>query len=289
MNPLGVHGLVFVSGWSELESERAINAAADHGFQVIEIPLLDPAGIDPGRTRRQLERAGIDPVVWVGLDFANDVSSGDPELVARGEAHLNAALDAACDLGARMLTGVLYSALGRHSGPPTAAGRWNCIRVLRRIAERAAQSDITLGLEVVNRYEGNLINSAVQALDLIREIDAENVVVHLDSFHMNIEESDPAAAIGRCGDRLGYLHVAESHRGHLGTGTIDFGALFTALAKIGYQGTITFEAFSASAGDPSLNAKLAIWRQIWSYGDDLARHARQFMAAECGAAQHRVT
>jgi D-psicose/D-tagatose/L-ribulose 3-epimerase len=106
---------------------------------------------------------------------------------------------------------------------------------------------------------------------------------------MNIEEGDPAAAIERCGARLGYFHVNESHRGYLGTGTIDFGAQFAALARIGYRGGITFEAFSAGIGDPKLNADLAVWRQIWTDSDDLARHARRFMAAEWEAAEHRIT
>lgn len=288
MNPLGVHALVFVGGWSEAESERAIGAAARHGFQLIEIPLLDPARVDVRRTRRQLERAGIGAVASLGLSFETDVSSGDPERVAQGEKLLGHALAVARDLGATLLTGVLYSALGKYPGFPTEAGRWNCISVLGRLAERAARSGMRLALEPVNRYESNLVNTATQALQLIDEIGADNLFVHLDSYHMNIEEGDPAAAIERCGARLGYVHVDESHRGYLGTGTINFGALFSALAKVGYAGPITFEAFTAGVGDPNLNAELAIWRDLWSDPDDLARHARQFMAAECGSAQHRV-
>ncbi len=288
MNPLGVHALVFVGGWSEAESERAIAAAARHGYAVIEIPLLDPSKVDVRRTQRQLERAGLRAVTSLGLDFSTDISSGDPENVARGEAKLNFALSVTRDLGASLMTGVLYSALGKYDSHPTEAGRWNCIRVLSRLAERAAKADITIGLEPVNRYESNLVNTAAQALALIDEIGPDNVVVHLDSYHMNIEEGDPAGAIERCGSKLGYFHVNESHRGHLGTGTIDFGPLFATLAKIGYQGTITFEAFSAGIGDPELNAALAVWRRLWTDSDELARHAHQFMAAECAAAHHRI-
>jgi D-psicose/D-tagatose/L-ribulose 3-epimerase len=288
VNPLGVHALVFVGGWSEPESERAINAAAAQGFEILEIPLLNPSRLDVRRTQRQLERAGVQPVTSLGLSFTNDISSGDPELVARGEAHLAGALGVTRDLGASLLTGVLHSALGKHPGPPSRAGRWNCVRVLARLAELAARSGIKLGLEPVNRYESNLINTAGQALALLDEIGADNLVVHLDSYQMNLEEGDPAAAIERCGPRLGYFHAAESHRGYLGTGTMDFGAIFATLAKIGYEGPITFEAYSAGLGDPRLNAELAIWRSLWTDSDDLARHARQFMAAECSAAQHRI-
>jgi D-psicose/D-tagatose/L-ribulose 3-epimerase len=289
MNPLGVHALVFASGWSEPDSERAIAGAQRHGFEVLEIPLRDPSRIDVPRTRRLLEHAGIRPVTSMGLGLSSDISSGDPENVARGEARLNLALSVTQDLGARLLTGVLYSAQGRYRAPPTEAGRWNCVRVLGRLAERAAQAQMTLGIEAVNRYESNLVNTAGQALALIDQIGAANLVVHLDSYHMNLEEGDPAAAIERCGPRLGYVHVGESHRGYLGTGTVDFGALFRALAKIGYQGPITFEALSAERVDPDLCAELAVWRQTWTDGQDLARHARRFMAAELEAAAHRTS
>jgi D-psicose/D-tagatose/L-ribulose 3-epimerase len=160
----------------------------------------------------------------MGLGFSSDISSGDPENVARGEARLNLALSVSRDFGAGLLTGVLYSAQGRYRSTPTEAGRWNCVRVLARLAERAAAADMTLGLEVVNRYDSNLINTAGQALALIEQIGASNLVVHLNSYHMNLEEDDPAAAIERCGARLGYVQIGESHRGYLGTGTIDFGA-----------------------------------------------------------------
>jgi len=288
MNPLGVHARIFVDGWSEPQSERAIAAAARHGFEVIEIPLLDPARINVRDTRRQLERAGLRAVTSLALDASSDISSGDPEPVARGEAKLAQALSVARDLGSALLTGVFHSALDRHLAPPSEAGRWNAIRVLRRLAERAAKARVTLGLEPVNRYQSNLVNTAAQALDLIEQIDADNMVVHLDTHHMNLEEGDPGSAIERCAGRLGYVHAGESHRGYLGTGTVDFGAVFAALAKIGYGGPITVEAYSAARGDPARNAALSIWRELWSDADDLARHAHQFMAAECGAARHRV-
>jgi len=136
---------------------------------------------------------------------------------------------------------------------------------------------ITLGLETVNRYESNLLNTAAQTLELIEAIGEDNVVVHLDTYHMNIEEVDVRSPVLAWGDRLGYMHVGESHRGYLGTGTIDFPTLFEALAEIDYQGTITFESFSSTVVAPNLSTMLAIWRNLWSDGMDLACHARQFI------------
>ncbi|MDP6994494.1 MAG: TIM barrel protein, partial [Woeseiaceae bacterium] len=85
----------------------------------------------------------------------------------------------------------------------------NSMEVLARLAEKAKASGITLGLEAVNRYESNLINTGAQAMEFIKESGADNIKVHLDSYHMNIEEGDLAAAIKSCGDMLGYFHVGD--------------------------------------------------------------------------------
>jgi D-psicose/D-tagatose/L-ribulose 3-epimerase len=280
MNPLGVHALVFVSGWSQDEAARAIDRAAACGYEYLEIPLIDPTAIDVGQTRQALESAGVKPVTSLGLGFDNDISCDDPAKVRLGETLLNDALAVARDLGSGMLSGVLYSALGKYPNASSEAGRWNCVQALGRLAEKAKASNITIGIEPVNRYESNLINTGEDALSLIDSIGADNMVVHLDSYHMNIEEGAPSPLIQRLGDRLGYVHVNESHRGYLGTGSINFRSLFQALADHDYRGIITFEAFSAGIGDPKLNADLAVWRPLWRDPEGLARHARDFMLNE---------
>lgn len=287
MNSLGVHALVFVSGWSQREATRAIDGAGACGYQYLEIPLLDPKAIDVKRTRKALESAGIQPITSLGLAMNTDISSDDPATVSRGEALLNDALTVARDLGSEMLSGVLYSALSKYQQASTEIGRWNCVQALRRLAERAKASDMTIGIEPVNRYESNLINCGDDALNLIEVIGADNMVVHLDSYHMNIEEGAPGPLIKRLGKRLGYVHINESHRGYLGTGSIDFSALFQALADHDYDGIITFEAFSAGLGDPKLNAELAVWRPLFDDPADLARHARSFMIDAMQRAEQR--
>ncbi len=277
MNPLGIHALVLAAGWNRKEAVRAIERAAALDYGYLEIPLIDPGAIDVRRTRKALEKAGLRPVASLGLGPDTDISSGDPAVVSRGETLLGDALSVARDLGSTMLSGVLYSALGKYSIPATEIGRWNCIQVLGRLAEKAKASGMTIGIEPVNRYESNLVNTGDDALKLIDTIGAENMVVHLDSYHMNIEEGDPGALIARLGDRLGYVHVNESHRGYLGTGSVHFDGLFRALAEHGYDGVVTFEAFSAGIGDPGLHADLAVWRPLFDDPDDLARHARIFM------------
>ena len=284
-NRIGAHALVWVGGWNESQCRTAITRTAECGYDLIEMPVLDPAAIDVDMTRRVLEENGLGVACSLGLAVDTDISSEDDATVARGERLLRDALGVARDVGADYLGGVLFSALHKYSRPATRRGRANAAAVIRRLAEEAAASDITLGLEVVNRYESNLLNTADQALAFIDEVAADNVTVHLDTYHMNIEEADFAEPVRRCAHRLGYVHVGESHRGYLGTGTVDFDQLFATLADIGYTGTITFESFSSAVVDPVLSNTLAIWRDPWQDSMDLARHAHAFVAERLPAAQ----
>jgi D-psicose/D-tagatose/L-ribulose 3-epimerase len=280
VNPLGIHALVWVDGWSEAECSRALSLTKETGFDLIEIPLLDPGTVDAMMTRRLLEKHGLGASCSLGLGFDTDVSSADPATAARGENLLEAAVDVTAAIGASFLGGVVYSAMGKYGEAPTETGRRHCVEALRRVAEQAEAKEITIGVEPVNRYESNLVNTAAQALELIEEVGAANLVVHLDSYHMNIEETDPAEAIRLCGRRLGYVHLGESHRGYLGTGTVDFPGLFRALAAAGYAGPLTFESFSTAVISARFASALAIWREPWQDGCNLALDARRFVEAQ---------
>ncbi|WP_447644472.1 TIM barrel protein [Nocardioides zeae] len=152
--------------------------------------------------------------------------------------------------------------------------------MLRDLATEAAALDMTLGLEICNRYETNVINTAADALRLADDIGADNVTIHLDTYHMNIEEDSLDAPVRLVGERLGYVHIGENHRGYLGQGHIDFDAFFAALAEVRYTGPITFESFSSAVVSPTLSNDLAVWRNLWDDGMDLATHAREYMAAQ---------
>jgi len=277
MNPLGVHALVWVGDWSEPSARKAVESTREVGFDILEIPLLDPWSVDAGMTRRLLDDNGLQATCSLGLGRDTDVSSEDPAVVAKGRELLAAAVEAAHGFGATHLCGVLYSMMGKYGAPITPTSRQHCVESMAWLHEQCAQAGIALSLEVVNRYETNVANTAQEMLALIDETGVD-IGVHLDSYHMNIEENGLAEPVRETGERFRYLHIGESHRGYLGTGNVDFDQLFGAVREVGYTGPITFESFSSAVVNEDLTPMLALWRNLWTDGKDLATHARAFMA-----------
>jgi D-psicose/D-tagatose/L-ribulose 3-epimerase len=276
-NKLGVHALVWVGGWTHEECREAIKNTVEAGYDLIEIPALDPSLIDVEHTKKTLEEFGIKAACSLGLSFDADINNEDLEVVKRGEAKLMAALDVVAGIGGDYLGGVLFSALGKYSHPATKVSWANAAASLKKLAIAAQAKGITIGLEPVNRYESNLINTIDQAVEMIKDIGEPNVKVHIDIYHMNIEEQDLSSPIINNAEHIGYVHIGASHRGGLGTGNVDFDELFGALAKINYKGVITFESFSSAIVHPDLSLALAIWRNLWTENKPMALNARKYM------------
>ena len=171
------------------------------------------------------------------------------------------ALETAHELGCTFLGGVTYSALGYKSGTaPTDAEYDNIVTALRPVAKRAAELGMTVGLEPCNRYETHLLNTAAQSLKLLERIGAPNTSVHLDTYHMNIEEKGIGHGFKVAGRRAPYIHISESDRGVPGTGTIDWEDAFAALAEIGFSGDLVIESFVTLP--PEIASALCVWRPV---------------------------
>lgn len=288
MTGIGIHGFVWTGSSDQSALIGAMEKTAEAGFDLIEFPRLDPGNFDVPALARRLEGLGLKVAVSMGLPFSGDISSTDKDVVARGEAILLEAVSITRDLGATKLGGIIFSAHGKYNAQPTAEGHANSANTLRRVAEKAAAQNVTLNLEIVNRFETNLLNTTAQGLAMLDEIAMPNVFLHLDTFHMNIEEASPEQAIRLAGKRLGYIHIGESNRGYLGAGTVDFDRVFDALVAIGYGDFVTFESFSSEVVDKDLSLVAGIWRNTWTDNVTLARHARSFIAAKFDDARRRA-
>jgi D-psicose/D-tagatose/L-ribulose 3-epimerase len=276
-NPIGVHALVWVGDTAPESVRKAVEQTVAAGYGLLEFSLHDALKMDRAKTREMLSANGLQAACSRGLARDADISSEDPAVVARGAELLAESLQVTHDIGATVLTGALYSAFGKADHPLTKTGRDNIVGVLRELAVDAAPLGVALGLEICNRYETNVVNTAAECVRLADDIGADNVMIHLDTYHMNIEENDFVTPVRECGERLGYVHIGENHRGYLGSGHIDFDAFFGALVDAGFRGPLTFESFSSSVVARGLSNDLAIWRNLWDDGFDLAEHAFRYI------------
>jgi D-psicose/D-tagatose/L-ribulose 3-epimerase len=274
---IGCHASVWTGNFDDNGLQVAINQTAAAGFDLIEIPLMDPDKADPAVVRRMLDAAGLSVTASLGLSEHTDISSEDPEVVAAGEALLTRCLEFLSDVGGDHLVGVIYSAMRKYMAPATGLCRQHSLEAIGRLSTRAAELGVRIGVEVVNRYESNLLNTSRQAVAYVQDAGVDNLFVHLDTYHMNIEEPDMVTPVLGAGERLGYVHIGESHRGYLGSGTVDFDSFFRALATVGYDGPVVFESFSSAVVHPDLSNMLGIWRNLWADGEDLGRHANSYI------------
>lgn len=282
MTIIGCHGLVWTGSFDAAGIRHAVAATRQAGFDLIEFPLMDPAAFDVRAARSAIDEHGLEASGSLGLTDATDISSEDPTRVRAGEELLVRAVDVLAELGSRHLCGVVYSAMQKYQQPATPRGIENSRAVIERVAGRAAEAGITVSVEVTNRYESNVLNTARQARDFVRGLSPQ-VGVHLDTYHMNIEESGMFEPVLTAGEKLGYVHIGESHRGYLGTGSVDFDSFFRALAHQGFDGPVVFESFSSAVVSPELTGTLGVWRNLWDDGADLGAHANDFIRGKLRA------
>ena len=257
MPRFGAHAFIWRSEWTATAARDVIAAAAAAGLDFVEIPLLRPDAFDAAGTKSLLGERGMGATCSLGLP----ADASLPDDPAGAERFLRNALEQAAAVGAPALTGVTYGTLGALVGrPPTEADYDVIADTLRRVARHAARLGLELGIEPVNRYETYLVNTAAQGVDLIERIGEPNVFLHLDTYHMNIEERGFDAPIVAAGRHLRYVHLSESDRGTPGQGNVDWNGVFEGLAAIGYDGDLVMESFVAL--NPDIARATCMWRDV---------------------------
>ncbi len=253
----GAHAFVWEKEWNNATGARVISEAARLGLNIVEIPMLHPETFDASKTKKLLMESGITAAYSLGLPSERSL----PENPEGAFEELKRAVNSVSEAGGDRLTGVLYGTLGELPGRRPEESDYRIIAdVLRKTAEYARGKGVKLGIEPVNRYETYLINTSQQAVELMDRIDSDNMFIHLDTYHLNIEEESFSDAIRTAGKRLEYIHLSESHRGTPGTGTVDWDDVFSGLAEIGFKGALIMESF-VSLNEDILRAT-CMWRDI---------------------------
>ncbi|MEM1400595.1 MAG: sugar phosphate isomerase/epimerase, partial [Pseudomonadota bacterium] len=267
--------------WDRDGAEKTIPAAAAYKMDFIEIALLNTAIVDAAHTRDLLNRHEMRAVCSLGLPEQYWASVNPDGAID----HLKVAIDKTKEMGAEALSGVTYGGIGERSGvSPTQSEYDNVARALEGAAKHAKSLGIAFGIEPVNRYENHLINTGWQAVDMIEKVGADNIFVHLDTYHMNIEEKGAANGILDAREHLRYIHLSESDRGTPGEGTCDWDEIYATLAAIGFKGGLAMESFINMP--PEIAYGLAVWRPVANSFEEVMDKGLPFLRNK--ASQYRL-
>jgi D-psicose/D-tagatose/L-ribulose 3-epimerase len=257
MRGFGVHTSMWTMTWDPAGAERTVAEALRYGMDFIEIALMNAPAVDAAHTRALLDRTGMRAVCSLGLPQKNWASVNPEGAIA----HLKQALDVTKAMGAEALSGVTFGGIGERTGvPPTMAEYDNIAVALDAAATYARSLGLLFGIEPVNRYENHLINTGWQAKWMIEKVGSDNIFIHLDTYHMNIEEKGAGNGILDARDHLKYIHLSESDRGTPGEGTCDWDEVYATLAAIGFKGGLAMESFINMP--PEVAHGLAVWRPV---------------------------
>ncbi|NMC30636.1 MAG: sugar phosphate isomerase/epimerase [Pelolinea sp.] len=259
MLPIGLHLSFWQTKWDD-DLEPLIIKTKEAGFDLCEFPLLALDQIPLGRIRKALDDNAMKASCSVGLNQSQDVTSPHGQIRKQGIQFLRKCLEAARTLDSPVLVGVTYAPWGYFPDDDLIERRKNSILSMKEAALIAQDLNVTLCLEVVNRFEGYLINTVAQGLEFLHEVNHSSIKLHLDTFHMNIEEDDIAGAIQLAGDQLGHIHFAANNRKSPGRGHLDWDSLFVALQKIKYKNYVVAEVFVNPAGE--VGRGLSTWRPL---------------------------
>ncbi|WP_284775329.1 sugar phosphate isomerase/epimerase [Agrobacterium sp. lyk4-40-TYG-31] len=272
MQGFGVHAMMWSTVWDHAGAERAIAGAARYGQDFIEIPLIDIASVDTKHSRALLEKHDLRATCSLVLPEPAWASVRPDAAIE----HLKSALDKASEMGAEALTGVTFGGTNERTGVlPTQAEYDNLTRALGAAAKHAKTLGLKFGIEAVNRYESHLINSAEQAVALVERIGMDNIFVHLDTFHMNMEEKGMGNGIIAARDHLKYMHMSESDRGTPGFGNVAWNEVFAALSAIDFKGLLVLESF---AGMPvEMAGAISTWRPVARSAEEVLEKGLPFL------------
>jgi D-psicose/D-tagatose/L-ribulose 3-epimerase len=241
--------------------------------------MADPATFDADFVSKELNAHELEPTVTLGLPESAHMPAHPKE----AREFLFAALEKVEAIGSKFLGGVIYAHVGTITGkPPTQQELSVCADVLREVAQEAKRRGVTIAIEPGNRYETYLVNCVEDAVSLVEAVGAENLKIHLDTYHMNIEEHGFFAPTKLADKNLAYIHASESDRGVVGDGNVRWADFFRALGEIRYSGPLILESFSSTV--PELARATCLWRKSKVSISDMVRRGIEFLRAEALAA-----
>ncbi|SHM28868.1 sugar phosphate isomerase/epimerase family protein [Chryseobacterium polytrichastri] len=258
--------------WNPEAGKYAIEKTAKAGFDLIEILLPPSMEFNTKEVKQQLKDNNLGVVCSLNLPKEAHIAFY-PEAA---EKLMKQAVDKTSELETSFLGGVLHGGIGVFSGNPLTENETETIvEVWSKVADYAEEKGVSIAIEPINRYETYVCNTAKNVLDLISKTGKDNLFLHLDTFHMNIEENNFYDPIIMAGNKLKHIHMTESHRGMLGEGTVNWEELFKALKEINFEGNLVLENFSSSVS--GMQQMVSLWQKSPYDAEELARGSLEFM------------
>jgi D-psicose/D-tagatose/L-ribulose 3-epimerase len=265
--------------WSSHVTEAhwpVLEKLARAGYDGVEVPIFEGDAAHYEKLGNEIRRLGMScSTITVCVADANPISADAAERT-RATDRLKHVLDMTAAVGADVCCGPYYAQLGVFSGDgPTEDEKKRAADVLRAGAEHAATLKVKFAVEFLCRFETYMLNTARDAADMVRRVNHPSLGMLYDTFHANIEESDPPAALASIAPHLIHFHISENDRGVPGSGHVQWRETFAALRKMNYDGWLTIEAFSRLL--PEVAAATRVWRDFFARPEDVYEGGIQFI------------
>ncbi len=273
----GINSFLFTSPFTNA-STKLFKQFKTWGFETIEIAIEDPSHIDPAHVKAELDKAklacgSVCAAMGPGRDFR-----GTAEEQKTAMDYCKALIDQMVVLGCPTLIGPVYSVVGKADAVEASAQKIEWALVVKNLKDLSAYAEkrgVQIAVEPLNRFETDFLNTCDQGLKLIKAVGSPALKLHLDTFHMNIEEKNQAAAILKAGKHLAHFHACGSDRGTPGNDHIDWKPIAKALKKIKYKGDVVIESFTT---DVKVIARAAaIWRKMEPTRNEIAVKGLKFL------------
>lgn len=249
-----------------------------NGFDGVELPIFDPGTFEAAAIGRELDRIGLERTACTIVPGGTSLASSEAAIRQRARSHLEAAIAAARDAGAKILAGPMYTPVGYLTGVRRTSDEWKwVVDSWQHLAPAAHAAQIEIALEPLNRFETYFLNTAADATKLCDEIGDPAIGILLDTFHANIEEKSIGEVVRQAAPHLKHLHTCENDRGTPGSGHVAWEEFFAAVKEIGYDRWLTIESFGFALGP--LSAAAAIWRDLAPTPETIAFSGVKFLRA----------
>jgi len=273
----GLNTFLVSSGFTDADLPLLATFKA-YGAKVVELAIANPSDVSVPEVKSALDALGLEQPIICGAFGPGRDLRGSTQDVADSVAYISELIDIAQTLGSKVVCGPMYSVTGRAGAHSTEERDAQLVQIAAELKPLCAKADaagVILALEPLNRFETDCINTLEQAVGLIERVGSPALKIHIDTFHMHIEEADSAAAIRQYASHIGHVHASASHRGLLGKDQVNWTAVLGALYECGYAGDIVIESFSEN--NKVIARAAAIWRKLYDSPEQLAVEGLQFL------------